>query len=163
VSREGFPQAEESFRRRDLAIEYDVAFPYLSIHGQLLPGMKVRLEFDSGATAAVAAVIDTGAEMSVFDGEIATSLGIDPTKGFARALRLSGVAGQTGLTVYLHPIALYIGTPLRFVRLSLQVGFADPGVPLAFNVLGRRGFMDHVRLGLRHGAIPPQIYLGFEP
>jgi hypothetical protein len=45
--------------------------------------------------------------------------------------------------------------------LRAEVAFTDPRVPVPLNVLGWRGFLDRVRLGIDGPALPPHVYLGF--
>ena len=76
---------------------------------------------------------------------------------------VSGVGGGTGLFAYVHPVTLYVGTAMRFHAITTDVAFTDPDVHLTVNVLGRTGFLDRIRLGVRQGIVPPCLYLGFTP
>lgn len=85
------------------------------------------------------AYVDTGATYCVFRREIALSLGIDVEEG--TPLRVGTVTG--GFDAYGHTLTL---ETLGY-SFDVTVYFAaHEGLPR--NVLGRRGWLDHVRLGL---------------
>jgi hypothetical protein len=93
----------------------------------------------AGNTVRTDAYVDTGATFCVFKRELATALGIDIETG--THLRLSTVTGSFNayghmLTLatldYAFNVTVYFATYESFTR----------------NVLGRRGWLDQVRLGL---------------
>lgn len=85
------------------------------------------------------AFVDTGATYCVFRREVAASLGIKVEAG--EPLRVGTVTG--GFDAYGHMLTL---ETLGY-SFDLTVYFAaHEGLPR--NVLGRRGWLDHVRLGL---------------
>ncbi len=85
------------------------------------------------------AFVDTGATYCIFKREIAVSLGIDVEAG--TRLRVGTVTG--GFDAYGHTLTL---ETLGY-SFDITVYFAaQDGLPR--NVLGRRGWLDRVRLGL---------------
>jgi hypothetical protein len=85
------------------------------------------------------AFLDTGATYCIFKREIAVSLGIDVEAG--EVVRVGTVTG--GFDAYGHTLTL---ETLGY-SFDITVYFvAHDGLPR--NVLGRRGWLDHVRLGL---------------
>jgi hypothetical protein len=160
----GYPQEGNipKFADSALTLTYDLSLPYRVEEGRLLPAIQVGVEFDNGRFSSAYAVIDTGGEMSVFDGSVAVAAGVEPHRGYQEILPVAGVFGAASLQVYVHVMTLLVGTPARSERIRTHVAFTHPGVRLTFNVLGREGFLDHITLGLRQGAIPPQVYIGFQ-
>ncbi|MFJ6901779.1 aspartyl protease family protein [Streptomyces hokutonensis] len=80
------------------------------------------------------ALIDSGADINVFDIEIAIALGLDLRSGEA-----STIVGVTGLTetVYFHPITLTVGGVQIETRAAFMERSADYGI------VGQKGFFDH--------------------
>ncbi|MGH2353758.1 MAG: aspartyl protease family protein [Chloroflexota bacterium] len=144
-----------------LTVTYDVALPYVEGGGRLLPLLRVGLQLANGHFHRVDALVDTGADLSLIEGRIAAAAGLDPTRDFLQTAPIAGVAGSTGLYVFVHRVTLYVGTSASFYAVSTDVGFTDPRVLLTANVLGRSGFLDRVRVGLDDTALPPLLYLGF--
>lgn len=87
------------------------------------------------------AFVDTGATYCIFRREVAVSLGIDVEAG-AR-VRVGTVTG--GFDAYGHTFTL---ETLGYSFEVMVYFAAHDGLPR--NVLGRRGWLDHVRLGLIH-------------
>jgi hypothetical protein len=89
--------------------------------------------------AEVEAVLDTGATYSVFQREVGEMLGLGVETG--EALWIETVQGR--FLTYTHAVTLVLGG----VALEVTVSFAaEYGFPR--NILGRRGVLDRLRLGL---------------
>jgi hypothetical protein len=143
-----------------ITVAYDLTLAYTALRGQLLPVLRVGLQVGDAPLQRVDALVDSGAEISVIEGAVTEAAGIDPTQGFVAALPVAGIAGPANIFVYVHRVTRYVGTPVRFRAFATDVGFAQRGVRLTTNVLGRRGFLDRVRVGFDGTAIPPCLYLG---
>ncbi len=81
-------------------------------------------------------MIDSGADLCIFDAEIGEILGIDIESG--RPGEVSGVAGQI-TEIFIHAVTIKVGKHSRLV----DVGFL-PGVAESYNygVVGQYGFFD---------------------
>lgn len=116
-------------------LSFAVAYNYSADEAIRLP-----VTLRSGAEEVRAdAFVDTGATYCVFRREVAASLGIDVEAG--APLRVGTVAG--GFDAYGHALTL------KTLSYSFDVTVyfaAHEGLPR--NVLGRRGWLDQVRLGL---------------
>lgn len=103
-----------------------------------LPAIPVRLTCNKQHQG-VYALIDSGAELCVFNSSIAKTLKIEVTKG--QALSLSGLVGGS-VAGYLHQLNLSTqGLP----AVDLLVAFTetgDPGMP----ILGQRGYFDNFQI-----------------
>jgi hypothetical protein len=151
---------------------FDLTIPCEEVRGasRRAPAIYAYIERGDGTIRAVLAMLDTGAAMSVFDGEIARSaLGFDPAQNPLDTVPLAGLAGR-GQLGYVHEIHCYVGGHARFLDLRLHVAFTDPADPaLPFNVLGRdglngdpvRGFFGQVQFAYRHHLLgrPPEVHL----
>jgi len=104
----------------------------------LRPYIPIRL-FYKQKSVSVFALVDSGADESVFHVSIGKLIGIDIPKG--RKKRFFGISGA-GIDGYVHRIRLQIvGAP---ASIELDVGFLDaPGVDA---ILGQVGFFDHYRI-----------------
>ncbi len=83
-------------------------------------------------------LIDSGADVSLFDAQVADALGIN--------LKECDVADIRGLThhsqpCYLHPVTIYVGA----IPLFLQVGFIhDTGS--SYGIVGQKGFFEAFKI-----------------
>ena len=80
-------------------------------------------------------LVDSGADISIFDAQIGTLAGIDVEAG--EPSMLSGVTGTTE-TFYIHKVTLI----LNDFKFQTKVGFLPNMTPLGYGVLGQRGFFD---------------------
>lgn len=116
-------------------LSFGVEHDYSAADAIIVP---VTLSF-AGEAVRVNAFVDTGASFCVFKRELAASLGIDVEIG--RQVRIGTVTG--GFDAYGHAVTLStLGYSCDVtVYFAAHEGFAR-------NVLGRRGWLDQVRLGL---------------
>ncbi len=115
-------------------LTFDSVYDY-GIEAIIVP---VELRF-ADKTVRTDAYVDTGATFCVFKRELATALGIDVETG--THLRLSTVTGS--FNAYGHMLTL---ATLDYA-FNVTVYFAAHE-SFTRNVLGRRGWLDQVRLGL---------------
>lgn len=104
------------------------------------PGITVEVELSLGRERVPCqAKLDTGSTFCLFTREVGESLGIKIKDGLRR--RIGTVTGN--FDVYLHEVTLTVLS----LELNALVGFT---VNAGFqrNVLGRRGFLEQVALGL---------------
>lgn len=109
---------------------YDPALPGITVPVRLLIG-EVWVETD--------AKLDTGSSHSVFAREIAEALGI--VVGAGEPIRIATVNGA--FLAYGHTIAI---RAIEQQLDAMEYFAAEYGFPR--NVLGRRGFIDRLRLGI---------------
>jgi hypothetical protein len=82
-------------------------------------------------------LVDSGADINVFNEELAEALGIDLTSGVP-----AEVAGATGepVSVYVHPVELTVGDR----SFTAQVAFIP--TPNPFGLAGQQGFFDQFKV-----------------
>lgn len=88
----------------------------------------------------VEAVLDTGAGRSLFDGRLATAIGLDLLAGTRTPYQPTSGPGIDG---YLHPVRLLHDDLGEF---DMQIGFSHG--PIKRNLLGR-DFFEHIQIGFR--------------
>ena len=127
------------------AVEYGHSFPYLFDQAtrKSFPGLQFDLSLPGNfhVTAYTRAHLDTGAELSLFDGALVVpTLGIDLMAGPEVALNS---AGTFALSARIH--RLEISHPMLG---SFTLDAAISTVPIARNLLGR-DFFEHIQIGFR--------------
>ncbi len=140
-----------------ILVSYLYSFPYRPVDekGSLFPCVPVRLKYGYKELDA-SAILDSGAEESLFDWRHATTLGLTINQGNRKDL--SGLGGGK-ITAYLHTVSLMIGDH----TFTYKIGFPDPVLhtqPLRCNLLGRN-FFEHVKVGFREKYL--EIYLDPTP
>ncbi len=90
------------------------------------PIAKVTLTSRSGETFDITALVDSGADVSMFSPSVARILGIHLTRGRRRTFR--GLGGH--IEAYVHRISLRVGD----MRIQARVAFPTFEIP---NILGR--------------------------
>ena len=109
-----------------------VCFPFLKQKSEAFgtvarPFARVTLRSISGRKFDIAALVDSGADVSLFSPSVARILGIVVRQGKRKAFH--GLGGGK-VEAYIHKIDLELGT----VRLRARVAFPQVEVP---NILGR--------------------------
>jgi len=93
-------------------------------------------------------LVDSGADISIFDAEIGALAGIDVETG-----EPSTLVGATGIeeVFYLHTVGLVVGD----VKLRTTVGFLPNMTRNGYGVVGQKGFFDRfvVKFDLAKGEI----------
>jgi hypothetical protein len=115
-----------------------------------LPIVSVRLAC-KGKNQKVWAIIDSGADVSVFNADIASLLGIAPNTG--SPYPLSGLVGGS-IDAWLHPVELTLG---EFSSVAINVAFTNTSMPEA-SVLGQRGFFDNFQIRFQRYKNQIEIY-----
>ena len=108
-----------------------VCFPFLNERSQAFgtiarPLANVTMKSVAGKKFDILALVDSGADVSLFSPSVARILGITIRRGEQRVLH--GLGGK--INAYVHRVDLQIGS----VRLRARVAFPEVEVP---NILGR--------------------------
>lgn len=105
-------------------------------HDEITVGIDL---FREGSSITVNAKLDTGSKFCVFQPDKARLLGLDLFSGIPERMRTA--AGS--FPAYGHTVTLHVGD----LQWHTTVYFAEPeNFPV--NVVGRVGFLDHLRVGL---------------
>ncbi len=117
------------------SLDFAACFDY-----QAYDEITVNVDLVCGvSSAAVDAKLDTGSKFCIFQPSYARWLGLDLRNGIPERIRTA-----TGsFTAYGHEVRLMIGD----LDWSATVYFAEPE-EFPINVVGRVGFLDHLRVGL---------------
>jgi hypothetical protein len=86
------------------------------------------------------ALIDSGAEISVFNSEIAGLLNIEIRSG--KQFNLGGIVDNRGLHAWLHQVSMTVGD---LGSISTMVAFTDSESP-GLSLLGQKGFFDNYQI-----------------
>jgi hypothetical protein len=108
-----------------------VCFPFLTQTSEAFgtvarPFARVTLKSTSGKKFDITALVDSGADVSLFSPSVAKILGIPIRRGKRKVFH--GLGGN--IDAYIHRINIQLGT----VRLRPRVAFSEVEVP---NILGR--------------------------
>lgn len=104
-----------------------------------LPILSIQLACNHNKET-IWALIDSGAEISVFNKEIAALLGIDVRSG--KRFALGGIVDNSAISAWLHQVSIRIG---EFGSISTMVAFTDSDSP-GLSLLGQRGFFDNFQI-----------------
>ena len=117
---------------------------------ETLPIVSVRLAC-KGKDQRVWAIIDSGADISVFNSDIAGLLGLVPNAG--SLCHLSGLGGGS-IQAWLHPVELTLG---EFPSVPINVAFTDTDTP-DVSILGQKGFFDNFQIRFQRYKNQIEIY-----
>jgi hypothetical protein len=106
-----------------------------------LPFLRVKLAYGHNLVDVVG-LIDTGAEDSLFDAEIADALGID-IKATNIEKEYFGIAGQS-IVGYVHSVQMQVQGFSEWI--DIEAGFFDTELP--YPLIGESGFLDNYQLTL---------------
>ena len=109
-------------------------FPYSSWQGQFLPLIPVYI---STVDFSIEALVDSGANISIFHSDIASRLNLKVRKG--ASLVLTGVGGQ--IKVYIHRLELEIAGRRFIARVAFSEDFR-----VNLNILGRTDVFEQFRI-----------------
>ena len=101
----------------------------------LKPILPVEIAYGA-ASVRYEALVDSGADFSIFDAEIGEYLGLDVRAG--TPLAFGGIQERGGATAYIHEVRLRIGGHAH----TVPVGFSPDIATQGFGVLGQKGFFD---------------------
>lgn len=108
-------------------------FPYVKFEGQFYPLVPIKVK-RSGKSLSTTALIDSGANTTIFRQEIARRLGVPLDRG--KAITFSGIAGKIKAWVHKLELEVLEDNPFRCaVAFSRQY-------TTSFNILGRHGFFE---------------------
>lgn len=101
----------------------------------LKPIIPVKISFH-GKELKYAALIDSGADFCIFDGEVGEHLGIDVRSGTREIF--GGVQEKGGAEAFFHKVALNVGG----WDYDTIIGFSYDIAKRGFAVLGQKGFFE---------------------
>jgi hypothetical protein len=132
------------------SLPYHFALDYARepLDRRILPRVFLTLEFypSQERPVTITAVLDSGADVSVLDGNAALGAGWTTTDIVERAsdiLPINGLGPGPVIPGYLHEVTAYLGAYGRFAELRLRALITMPNL-LAFSVLGRSDFFEQV-------------------
>ncbi len=103
--------------------------------GIIRPIIPVQLQYKKSAPLNYEVLVDSGADLCIFDAEIGRLLGIDIYSG--RREEVKGITGKKE-PYFIHNVSLSVGGHI----LNCEAGFMfNPGSDW-YGVLGQRGFFD---------------------
>lgn len=83
-----------------------------------------------------AALMDSGADFCIFDGQIGELLGLDVRAG--THLDFGGVQALAGAEAFLHEVTMRIGGR----SYKMRIGFSYDIAPHGYGIVGQKGFFD---------------------
>ncbi len=89
-----------------------------------------------GKESRYAALVDSGADFCIFDGEVGEQLGIDVRSGVLETF--GGIQEKGGAQAFLHKVTLQVGG----WDYTTTVGFSYDIAKHGFGILGQKGFFD---------------------
>ena len=135
-------------------VDYQYSFNYRQLQAGSFPIIQVRItrqdEPDVGIDTD--AYLDSGAERSLFNGQLLTALEIELINAKPKPY---GTTTGDSITGYLHEVCLTVPDVGEF---NLEIGFS--GVQIRRNLLGR-DFFNLVQIGFRERRL--QYYLSTTP
>lgn len=118
-------------------------------HHALLPLIPIGVRFQ-GRTIRYMALLDSGAETSMFHQELGAALDIDVERGAQRTFYGIGHGRTVG---YVHTVELEVGgwwidCPVAFCPGMIRMEPGDPPrtIGLSYGILGQEGFFDKFRV-----------------
>lgn len=134
----------------DGLLPYDFSFDYARdpLFTRILPRLRVAIRFSprQERPLTIAAVLDTGAEMSVIDGGLAIEAGmtyreiVEQAKGTEL---IHGISAGPPIRGYVHDVECLLGDALRFADLRLRILITPPD-RITYPILGRDNFFQKV-------------------
>jgi hypothetical protein len=110
-----------------------ISFPYKRIDGRFRP--IIPIEISHGRAVRYEVLVDSGADICIFPGDIGCAIGLDIESG--ERFELGGVTGERR-TGYFHMVTLGVGKH----SFRTKVGFMDTMREGAFGMVGQKGFFD---------------------
>jgi hypothetical protein len=108
-------------------------FSYVPFRGSSFPIIPLEMRQSNGQWITTEALVDSGATLSLFDGQIGRDLGLSINRG--ERIRPTGIGGT--INAFLHRISFKIGDE----EFEGQAAFTN-GHRLPLNLLGRRAFFE---------------------
>ena len=104
--------------------------------GVLRPVIPIKLK-NGNQEIDYQVLVDSGADICLFDEEIGRAIGIDVKSGKPR--EVFGVGGKASI-YYLHKIEIIVGGHVYYIKAGFMVNVA--GRVMRYGVVGQRGFFD---------------------
>ena len=104
-------------------------------HSLLKPIIPIRISFQDKELK-YAALIDSGADFCIFDGEVGEYLGIEVRSGIKEVF--GGIQDKGGSEAFLHKVVINVGG----WDYKTMVGFSYDIARHGFGILGQKGFFD---------------------
>lgn len=103
------------------------------------PIIPIRLRDTNGDDLHHEALIDSGADMCLFDAQLGELLGLDVESG--KRHEVAGVVARETRSYYVHEIEYKIGNQKFLAKVGFMHDFAKTG----HGILGQNGFFDRVK------------------
>lgn len=110
----------------------ELKFSYQLIRGKLFPIIPVTLKYGDQEIR-IEALVDAGANFSIFDAKVAKLLGINLEEG--DKICPIGIGGH--ICAYLHDITMTVDNITIQTKVAFSAEFA-----VSLNIIGRQGFFD---------------------
>ncbi len=109
-------------------------FRYKNVQGVLRPIIPIKIQYRNRSVI-YEVLVDSGADICMFDGEVGDALGIPFFDG-----RPGEVVGVTGVVkpYYIHPVTISVGG----LTFEIEAGFLSNVSRFGYGVVGQRGFFD---------------------
>jgi hypothetical protein len=111
-------------------------FKYKKYGSIFRPVIEITLKGEGGSVR-YEALVDSGADICLFDAEIGKYIGIDITKG--KAEEVFGVGGKCSV-YYVHPIIIEVGGWSYKINAGFMPDVAGRVMP--YGIVGQKGFFD---------------------
>ena len=108
-----------------------IRFPYADLRGRKFPVIPLFIKKKN--ILRTQALVDSGANISLFDKSIAEYLEVHIKAG--KKISLQGIGGK--ISAYVHPVSISVAT----MEFTIPVAFCER-IDLSFNILGREGFFE---------------------
>src|SRR3989344_3543160 len=128
------------FRYSEFALEKPSKILGKSI---LRPIIPLKLS-SNDSTIKYEALIDSGADFSIFEADIGEYLGLSIKSGMKE--RFKGVQGKEFSLVYFHEIILSISN----IEVITKIGFSYDIAKHAYGILGQKGFLEYFNVILSY-------------
>lgn len=113
-------------------------FSYKKLQGGVIrPIIPVEVRTAKGGPVKYFALVDSGADICIFHGEIAELIGIKDIKTGKKNF-VSGITQGESQPYYIHPVTISVGG----WPYDINVGFMPTLSKLGYGVLGQKGFFD---------------------
>ena len=112
-------------------------FKYKRYGSTLRPVIEISLK-NGEQSVRYEVLVDSGADICLFDADIGETIGIDIEKG--KSMEVFGVGGKASI-YYLHPITIEVGGwPYK-----IEAGFMSnvAGRVMSYGLVGQKGFFDN--------------------
>ena len=149
----------------DRSLAYDLALPYALdlLDVRALPRLHLGVQFftQQERLFSLTPVLDTGADVSAFDGSFALAAGWSIESIVDQAIDsqlIRGISAGPAVRGYLHEVVCFVGESRRFAELRTRVLITPPN-SLAFPILGRHDFFEQV--DVTFAELDKRLYLRF--